>query len=147
MQAELAEQLAALRSRWKRIPLPEELAEDRKRHPASQIWLTLSNLSITKGELDEPVVNFDYRLVCGSPRKFATYRLMVYVLGPNEQQISETTKVYDRFLDLEDKEGGKIQHRLLGVIEPIDPRAPWRSSSCGVSKVFATCKTVSCLVF
>jgi hypothetical protein len=122
MQAELAEQLAALQKQMENEPTPEELAEDRKRHPASQIWLTLSNLSITKGELEEPVVSFDYRLVCGSPRKHGTYRLMVYVLGPNEQQISETTKVYDRFLDLENKEGGKIQHRLLGVIEPIDPK-------------------------
>lgn len=122
MQAELAEQLAALKKQMEQDVTPEELAEDRKRHPASQIWLTLSNLTITKGDLEEPVVSFDYRLVCGSPRKFATYRLMVYVLGPGEQQISETTKVYDRFLDLEDKEGGKIQHRLLGAIEPIDPK-------------------------
>ena len=118
MQAELAEQMAALTE----TPSAEQLAEDRKRHPASQIWLTLSNLTITKGDFEEPVVYFDYRLVCGSPRKHGLIRLMVYVLGPNEQQISETTKVFDRFLDLENKEGGKIQHRLLGVIEPIDPK-------------------------
>lgn len=122
LQAELAEQMDALKKQMENPPTPEELAEDRKRHPASQIWLTLSNLTITKGDLEEPVVSFDYRLVCGSPRKHGTYRLMVYVLGPNEQQISETTKVFDRFLDLENKEGGKIQHRLFGAIEPIDPK-------------------------
>jgi hypothetical protein len=118
MRAELREEMAEL----DKTPTPEELAEDRKRHPASQIWLTLSNLSITKGELDEPILSVDYRLVRGSPRKYGTYRLMVYVLAPGEQNISETTKVFERFLDLADKEGGNIKHRLLGSIEPIDPK-------------------------
>lgn len=98
---------------------PEESAEDRRLHPPSQIWLTLSNLKVSKGDLYDMVVTMDYRLVCGSPRKYGFYSLYVYVLEPHEKKVTEDTKRSEQSVPLADKPNGSLTLRIPGVFQEL----------------------------
>ncbi|MBC7852802.1 MAG: hypothetical protein IAF94_05145 [Pirellulaceae bacterium] len=114
----LSAQLAA-EAESDRDPTPAEREEDRRLHPAGQIWLTLSNLKVVKGELDDLVISVDYRLVCGSPLKFGFYGFRIYVLDPNETKITDSTKLHERFVTIADKETGTLTQRLLGNVQDV----------------------------
>lgn len=119
----LSAQLAA-EAESDRDPTPAEREEDRRLHPAGQIWLTLSNLKVVKGELDDLVISVDYRLVCGSPRKFGFYGFRIYVLEPHETaphgtKITDSTKLHERFVTIADKESGTLTQRLFGNVQDI----------------------------
>lgn len=117
MKAELAASADAADA--ERDPTPEERAEDRRLHPASQVWLTLSNLKVVRGELDDVVISVDYRLVCGSPRKFGFYAFRIYVLEPHEMKITDSTKLHEQFVKLADQESGTLTQRIFGNTQSI----------------------------